>query len=236
MSSSRKASPHRIELPSSRRAFTHFGGRLLQMRDEECRRLARELHSTTGQNLAALQMNLSLLAQSAEMLDDPARRALTESLALAEKCTLEIRRLSYSLHPPLLDEIGLIPALRTYAAEYAKRTGIDLELQLPPAAERFPQEVEIGLFRIAQEGLANIQRHSGSPTATLRLLRERDLLWLELIDHGRGMRSSPIGMGIAEMRERARQLGGRLTIKSGGAGGTTLRVMMPFSAGKCYPS
>jgi two-component system NarL family sensor kinase len=149
--------------------------------------------------------------------------------------------MSYLLHPPLLDELGLQSALRTYAGGYSERTGIRLELDFPPQMPRLPRAIEIALFRIVQEGLANIHRHSGSERATLRVKHEADRVELELIDFGRGLprgtlywdtldwdmtSASRIGVGIAGIRERARQLGGRLTIASEETG-TTLHVVLP---------
>jgi two-component system NarL family sensor kinase len=204
-----------------------LSARLLKMQDEERRRIARELHDTTGQNLGALSMNLSVILSSASSLDPHAREALQESIALADTCVREIRTMSYLLHPPLLDELGLVSALRAYAEGYSERTGIRLDLDLPARMARLPQPVELALFRIAQEGLANVHRHSGSRTATLRLKHLRDRVELELVDQGRGLpQSAPrMGVGIAGMRERARQLHGRLTIASAKTGATLLVVL-----------
>ena len=203
-------------------------GRLLEMHDEERRRIARELHDNTGQNLGALSINLSMILTTAR-IDPRTRQALKESLALAESCVREIRTISYLLHPPLLDELGLQSALRTYAEGYSERTGIQLDLDFPLPIRRLPPAVDIALFRIVQEGLANIHRHSGSRRATLRVRHAADRVKLELIDYGCGLdkkSASRIGVGIAGMLERARQLGGRLTIASGETG-TTLRVILP---------
>jgi signal transduction histidine kinase len=149
--------------------------------------------------------------------------------------------MSYLLHPPLLDELGLESALRGYVDGYSERTGIRVDLDLPPRIGRLPQEIEVALFRIVQEGLSNVHRHSGSQTATLRLGRNLDQVELELADAGHGLHSgslewdmtspSRIGVGIAGMRERARQLGGRLTIASSEAG-TTLHVVLPAASAR----
>jgi two-component system NarL family sensor kinase len=218
------------------RSLVQLSGRLLQMQDEERRRIARELHDHTGQNLAALNIDLAMVLSSAGGLDPRAKEMLQESIALAEACAREIRTLSYLLHPPLLDELGLVSALRAYAEGYSERTGIRLELDLPAQMQRLPQAIEMALFRIVQEGLSNIHRHSGSPTALIRLKHPDDSVELEIVDHGRGLppatldqdmaSASRIGVGIAGMRERARQLGGSLTIASGETG-TTLQVVLP---------
>jgi signal transduction histidine kinase len=208
------------------------------MQDEERRRIARELHDNTGQNLAALNIDLSMVLSSATRLDPRAKETLQESIALAEACAREIRTLSYLLHPPLLDELGLVSALRAYAEGYSERTGIRLELDLPAEMQRLPQAIEMALFRIVQEGLSNIHRHSGSQTALIRLKHPSDSVELEIADHGRGLSpgtldqdvaASRIGVGIAGMRERARQLGGSMTIASGETG-TTLQVVLPATA------
>jgi PAS domain S-box-containing protein len=213
------------------RTLAQLSGRLLQMQDEERRRIARELHDTTGQNLGALSINLSLLLSIAGP-DPRSREMLEESIALTDACVSEIRTMSYLLHPPLLDELGLVSALRSYCDGYAERTGLKIELDLPATMPRPPQAVEIALFRIVQEGLANIHRHSGSPIATLRLKHFPDRVELELTDQGRGLPPGtlPSGVGIAGMRERARQLGGRLTIGSSETG-ATLHVVLPCGAG-----
>ena len=219
----------------SARTLAQLSGRLLELQDEERRRIARELHDTTGQNLGALSMGLSMVLSVGEF-DSRIKAALEESVVLVEACVREIRTMSYLLHPPLLDELGLVSALRAYSDGYAERTGIYIELDLPEHLPRLPQAIELALFRIVQEGLANIHRHSGSPTAVLRLKHEANRVQLELIDRGRGLppgtldwdmtSASRIGVGIAGMRERARQLSGRLTIASGKTG-TTLHVVLP---------
>ena len=223
----------------SEQTLAQLSGRLLQMQDEERRRIARELHDTTGQNLGALSINLALIQSTVSALNPRARETLEESIALIDSCVREIRTMSYLLHPPLLDELGLVSALRAYSEGYAERTGIRVDLELPAHMARLPQAIEIALFRIVQEGLANIHRHSGSRTAALRLQPLPDRVELEVADSGRGLppgtlewdmtSASRIGVGIAGMRERARQLGGRLTIASSEIG-TTLHVVLPSAA------
>jgi two-component system NarL family sensor kinase len=210
----------------ARSRSTELSRRLLQAQDQERRRIARELHDTTGQKLTALQIKLSLVAHSAGKLDPNARQELAESIALARACAIEIRTCSYLLYPPLLDELGLLPALRNYVEEYAQRTGVRVDLEIPEQMERLPQEVEIALFRIVQEGLTNIHRHSESPKTVLRLKTGPGSVILELTGHGHGMPSERAGAGMGGMRELARQLGGRFSIRSG-AEGTRLRVQLP---------
>jgi signal transduction histidine kinase len=220
----------------SARTLAQLSGRLLELQDEERRRIARELHDGTGQTLSALSMNLSSMLSSSARLTQRAREELRESLVLAENGLREIRTLSYLLHPPLLDEAGLLAGLSAYADGFSKRTGIRIELDFPELMPRLPEAVEIALFRIVQESFSNIHRHSGSRTALLRIKRSRDSVELEVLDQGRGIptaapeweviSASRIGVGIAGMRERARQLGGTLTIGSGDWG-TRVHVVLP---------
>jgi signal transduction histidine kinase len=205
-----------------------YFGRLLEMQDEERRRIARQLHDTTGQNLGALRIGLSMILATAAT-NPSVRKAIEESIALADCCVREIRDLSYLLHPPLLDELGLGSALRAFSDVYAEKTGIALELDLPQHLPRFPQAIEIALFRIVQEGLENIHRHSGSETAILRLKHESGNVQLDITDHGNGLPPGTIGVGIAAMKERARRLGGLLTIVPAETG-TTVHVVVPTSS------
>jgi PAS domain S-box-containing protein len=211
--------------------------RLLQTQDEERRRIARELHDSTGQKLATLAMNLSLIGKSAETLDARARKALTESLELLDQSSRDIRTLSYLLHPPMLDERGLAAAVRWFADGFTQRSGVQVKLEVPPDLPRLPGEIEMALFRIVQEGLANIHRHSESSRATIRLMVDRNHVQLEMRDAGKGLpkpRShgyvAPLGVGITGMRERAKQLGGQMKIDSGSRG-TTVSVTLPLTRG-----
>jgi two-component system NarL family sensor kinase len=200
---------------------------IMEKHDEQQRRMAHQLHDTTGQNLSALSINLSVILASAG-IDANAREALKESIALADSCVREIRTISYLLHPPLLDELGLVSALRAHYCCFSKRTGIQLDLDLPSHMPRLPEATEISLFRIIEEGLANIHRHSGSPTAILRLKHQPDRIEVKLADRGCGISpAAMIGTGMTAMIERARKLGGRLTIATGPTG-TTLTVVLPL--------
>lgn len=209
--------------------------RLLQTQDEERRRIARELHDSTGQQLAALAMNLSLIGKSAETLDARARKTLTESLELLDRSSRDIRTLSYLLHPPLLDERGLAAAVRWFADGFTQRSGVQVKLEVPPDLQRLPKEIEMALFRIVQEGLTNTHRHSGSSTATIRLMVDQNHVQLEMRDAGKGLpkpRSdgyvAPLGVGITGMRERVKQLGGQMKMESGSCG-TTVSVTLPLT-------
>lgn len=212
-----------------------ISARLTRLQDDERRRLARELHDTTGQNLAALKMNLSAMQESPAMQDPRARKALSESRELAELCIREVRTLSYLLHPPLLDERGLAFALRLYAEGYSERSGVAVEIDIPGAFGRISQELEIACFRLAQECLTNIHRHSGSPTARIRLEKTDSEVRLEVSDAGRGFPAGSVrereghGLGIQAMRERAGQLGGHLEIDSSSTG-TRVLAVLPLSS------
>jgi two-component system NarL family sensor kinase len=211
-------------------------GRLLHAQDDERRRIAQMLHETTAQDLAALKMQLTRLSRAGVALSGGDREALTESIELAERSMSGIRTLSYVLHPPLLDEAGLVSALRWYVAGFAERSGIEVDLDLPSPFERLPQVVETTLFRVVQEALINIHRHAESPTASIRLRGDGRCLTLEIADRGCGVPSETIahlstgggalGVGVTGMRERLQQLGGTLEIESSERG-TTVRARIP---------
>lgn len=197
--------------------------RLMNLQDQEHRRIARELHDSEGQNLSVLLMSLSKLKRSSSNLDSESQAMLSESIEIANQCLRDIRTLSYLLHPPLLDEFGLISALHWYVEGFSERSGIAVNLKVPPMLNRLPAEMETSLFRLVQEGLTNIHRHSGSDRASISLEEHGKNLNLRIEDYGRGMDVSKLnanngaratGVGIAGMRERARELGGTLHIES----------------------
>jgi len=225
------------ERKKAEKLLRDLSGRLLQIQDAERRRIARELHDTTGQNLAALSMHLSIMSKHAGMLDPRAQRALNESLSLAEQCGREIRTVSYLLHPPLIDDVGLIPALRWYTSGFLERSGIQVDLSVKPAEVRLPRDVEMTIFRIVQESLINIHRHSGSHFAQIEILIEDSKVSFSVRDQGHGIpapilekihrRTAKLGVGIAGMCERAEQLGGQLVVSSDYRG-TTVRAGLPI--------
>ncbi|HEY2104384.1 MAG TPA: PAS domain S-box protein [Candidatus Binataceae bacterium] len=226
------------ERKAAERTVQELSGRLLRLQDEERRRIARELHDTTAQKLAALSMNLSLVERSRPRFSPGAQAAFEEGLRLAEGCLRELRTLSYLLHPPMLEEAGLAYALRGYAEGFTRRSGIGVELDLPGVIGRLPDEIETTLFRIVQESLTNVHLHSGSATARIALFQREDKLVLEISDQGRGFSTASangtlvaagLGVGIRSMRERARQAGGRLEIHSVGSG-ATVRAVLPMPA------
>ena len=221
-------------LKRAERSMRQLSGWLLKSQDQERRRVARELHDSTAQDAAALAMNLSLLERLMAG-DARALRIVAESRKLTEHFAKEIRALSYLLHPPLLDELGLASALRPYVEGFGRRTGVQVDLRLPADLGRLPSDVETTLFRIAQEALANVHRHSGSPTAEIMVERDAEYVRMEVIDQGCGLPpglvdldgSVPLGVGILGMRERARQLGGVLKMDAG-PGGTRIAVTLPL--------
>jgi signal transduction histidine kinase len=226
------------ELKRRERELRALSASLLSAQDEERRRIARELHDGTAQNLAGLAMNLSLLLNSsATPSDAPWRRVLTDSLALTEQCSRELRNLSYLLHPPLLDDLGLASALKSYITGFSQRTGIHVELRVAADLGRLSPEAETALFRIVQEGLANVQRHSGSLQAAIAVVLTESTIKLEIQDAGTGLVAKDneenslgtvrFGVGIPGMRERAQQLGGTMEIQSG-RDGTTVTVTLPL--------
>lgn len=200
--------------------------RLLVAQDEERRRVARELHDSAGQTIAALMMRIdqliAQLPQDAPVLAEAAQ----DCRALAQQLNQEIRTTSYLLHPPMLDEIGLAASLSWYVDGVAQRSGIDARLELPKNLERLPREMELVVFRLVQECLTNIHRHSGSKSAEVRLALENGGVSLEVSDHGKGMspeklaeiQSHGSGVGIRGMRERLRQFQGHMNIESNGSG------------------
>jgi two-component system, NarL family, sensor kinase len=211
---------------------------LLRLQDEERRRIGRDLHDSTGQSLAALEIDLAQLGREAAKLSPEGREQLEQCVRLARQCSAEIRTASYLLHPPLLDELGLSSALRWLADGLRARSGLEVRLELPEQLHGVAPEEELALFRVAQEALTNVQRHSSSPWVAMRLRAEPGSLVLEIEDAGRGMpaaeASDPAssgrfaGVGVAGMRERIRQLGGTFDVEST-AGGTLVRACIPLS-------
>jgi PAS domain S-box-containing protein len=221
---------------TAQKQMIEFAARLQTMQDEERRRLARELHDSVGQTLAALGMNISIVQGQSHKLDTLGARAVSENAHLVNQVSREIRTISHLLHPPLLDVAGLASALRWYVDGFSERSHIKVDLEIPKDFGRLPDEMEIAIFRIVQECLTNIHRHSGSRTATIRLIQEGDRLTVQVQDQGKGIpfekqraliESGLGGVGFAGMRERLRQLGGTLEIRSEGRGtlvGATLKV------------
>jgi len=215
------------ELQRANEGLRDLSARLLTLQDEERRRLARELHDSVGQILAALSMNISVVKSQIHKLDSRGARAALENAQLVEQASREIRTLSHLLHPPLLEIMGLASALRGYVEGFSQRSKIAVDLEIASDFDRLPEVLELAIFRIVLECLTNIHRHSESPTATIRIQREHGHVTVQVIDHGKGIPkerqydstiAGRSGVGLAGMRERLRQLGGTLEIQSDGKG------------------
>jgi signal transduction histidine kinase len=215
-----------------------LSARLLNAQDEERRRIARQLHETVVQDLTALKMNLARITRSDSISDATLGSVLSESMALTDESLQELRTLSHLLHPPLLEESGLLFALRWYVAGFGERSGITVTLDAPVELERLPQETEIAIFRIVQEALTNVHRHSDSRSAKVQLIRDKNSIYIEVKDAGKGMdihvAGKVMGVGIEGMRERVQQLGGTLEIRSSGKG-TLLKVELPIKESESWP-
>jgi len=210
--------------------------RLQRVQDDERKRLARELHDSVGQLLVAIGMNMETVRLQTHKLDPHGVRAFKDNVAMLNQVSREIRTISYLLHPPLLDIAGLASALRWYVDGFSERSQISVNLEIPDDFGRLSSEMEIAIFRIVQECLSNISRHSGGNSAAIRLRMEGDHLLLEVQDNGKGIpldkqremiEQGRSGVGLAGMRERLRQLGGALEIKSKDTGtlvSATLKV------------
>jgi signal transduction histidine kinase len=215
-----------------------LSGQLMTVQDEERRRLARELHDSIGQYLVALKIKLEA-NMSRLLLDSRLAKLLADSVVLVDQCLRETRTIAYLLHPPLLDQMGLPSALRWYVDGFAERSGINMSLDIAPGFSRLPTDLETALFRIVQESLTNIHRHSGSITASIRLVSDAESVSLEVKDQGHGIPPDKLqhcadeetvsGMGIASMKERIRQFGGQLTLSTG-RHGTTVTATLPVGA------
>jgi signal transduction histidine kinase len=217
----------------------NLSGRLLRLQDDERRRIARDLHDSTAQLLASVGIAIGQAMRFADRDGNTALRGvLDDSAACLDRVTLEIRTISYLLHPPMLDELGLECVLPWYASGFSKRGGIEIALNVTPGFGRLPKDAEVTIFRVLQEALTNVHRHSGSRTARIALSRDDHAVMLEVADQGHGLDSAvfdgtseafeKLGVGIAGMRERLLQLGGRLEI-TGTRGGTTVRAMLPVT-------
>jgi len=222
-------------LKSTEESLRQLSARLLQLQDEERRYIARDLHDITGQKLALQSMGLSALqSKQASYLDAEAQQTLSESLVLNKEIATEIRTLSYLLHPPLLDETGFVSAARWYIDGFRARSGIAVAVELPQID--VPQNVALTLFRVLQESLTNVLRHSGATAVEVRLAEIEDSLRLSIRDFGHGIpaprlqefnqRGIGMGLGLAGMRERVREVGGQLQLNSDSQG-TEVRLTVP---------
>jgi len=218
-------------------SLRQLSARLLQLQDEERRRIARDLHDITGQKIAVLSMSLDRLARLTEQRKPEAKDSIKESRDIVSQIGEEIRTLSYILHPPLLDECGLASAVHWYAEGFQKRSSIKLEVEVDADLPRLPADAETTLFRVVQESLTNVHRYSGSSSAKIRISKTSGEVLLEVIDYGHGIKSgtargkldgpAPLGVGIPGMRERLHQLGGDLSVDFG-TSGTRVMATLPI--------
>jgi signal transduction histidine kinase len=222
------------ELVETQGLLRQLSSSLLNLRDEERRRLARELHDSTGQILTALQMNLAMTLQGNGNVDPQEKsNRLLDAMHLADQAIKEVRTLSYLLHPPMLDEAGLLLALEWYVQGLAERSEIEVDLDLPPALDRLPPDLELAIFRIVQEALTNVHRHSGSKVAKVRVAREGERIDITIEDAGKGLTKEMLqvgfarsGVGIRGMQERARQFSGQVRLSNANPG-TRVHVTLP---------
>ena len=227
-------------LKSNEGSLRQLSARLLQLQDEERRHIARDLHDVTGQKLAFQCMALSgILAKHSDKMDAETQQGLSESLLLNKEVSAEIRTLSYLLHPPLLDELGLSSAARWYAAGFTKRTGITIDVDVPTEIKRLSPDAEVAIFRVLQESLTNVHRYANTWKARLSIRTTSDEIQLEVQDFGKGIQAAKskfaqqsverLGVGIQGMTERIRQLGGRLEITFSADRGTLVSATIPLS-------
>ena len=228
-------------LKASEDMLRNLSGRLLRLQDEERRRISSDLHDVTGQKLALLSMDLSGILKHQDVARDAdVNRLLRESIELSNDVNKEIRTLSYLLHPPLLDELGLCSAVEWFTQGFENRTGIHVRVDFPEKFVRLAPDAEVTLFRIVQESLANVHRYSGSSSAYVRARSDQAEVRLEIGDFGKGMSKesktpdstsvAPLGVGIQGMKERVRQLAGTLQITSRPGKGTLVTAILPISS------
>jgi signal transduction histidine kinase len=224
------------QLEQLNRELRALSARLITMQDEERRRIARDLHDSVGQFVAAMSMNNGMALRQADKLSREAADALHQNSLLVEQLSKEIRTISHLLHPPLLDEVGLMPAIRSYADGFTERSNVKVSVDLSPEIGRLAPNLEISVFRIVQECLTNVYRHSGSETACIKIWPSEKLLTVQVSDEGKGIPAekrismflgSNQGVGLSGMRERVRELGGTLQIQSS-EGGTSITAALPL--------
>lgn len=215
-------------------ALQRLSAKLLRVQDEERRRIARELHDSLGQDLTAAKISLDMLAQECSTIS----RHLRDARTLVDRSIADTRTLSHLLHPPLLDEAGFISAAKWYVEGFGQRSGIATQLFLPEHVDRLPRRTETALFRILQEALTNVHRHSGSRAVEVRVITDDAKVVLTVRDYGMGVpreildrfwKSGNVGVGLAGIRERLKELGGTLEIESN-LDGTLLRATIPAMA------
>ncbi|HKV48837.1 MAG TPA: CHASE3 domain-containing protein [Candidatus Acidoferrales bacterium] len=227
------------ERNQAERAVQQLSSRILRVQDEERRRVARELHDSIGQVFAVLKMNLEMISRTFTTSDpQQVQQLLTESKTALEMGLSGARTLSHLLHPPLLDEMGFVAAAKWLVEGFSQRSKIQVKLEVAESLPRMEQDIELALFRILQEALTNIHKHSDSPSVDICVKVDGSKVSLRITDYGRGIPASVIdtfkksqaglGVGLAGMRERVRDLGGRLELTSDG-NGSVVEASVPFS-------
>jgi signal transduction histidine kinase len=219
----------------NRRDLERLSARLVTAQEEERRRLARELHDAVGQALTAIKMEMGVAMRGVDTAS-PARRALDEGRAIAESTLQNVRDMSQLLHPSMLDDFGLPEAVNAHLRSFSKRTGIRTQLTHERMDERLSPEIEVCVYRIVQEALTNVARHSGASSCTVSLVRREGMLQLAIEDDGRGIDAAARGtdarrrLGLIGMRERAQALSGTFVIENRAEGGTRVVVRLPAPA------
>jgi two-component system, NarL family, sensor kinase len=227
-------------LKRSEQALRELSNRMMNIEDAQRRDIARNIHDVTGQKVAALRLNVRSFSK--HLPGGEKNPTFIDTVELADQVTNEVRSLSYLLHPPMLDELGLVPALREYVEGVSERTGLQIELEISKGFPDLPDDIEITIFRVVQECLANVHRHSGSADAKIQLTQDRTDVELRVSDSGRGFPSeetheaSPTpkwksGVGLTGMKERVSHLGGTFQISNNGHG-TTVLARMPIPSGR----
>lgn len=229
------------QLDQANGSLSELTARLLQLQDEERRRIARDLHDSIGQTTAVLGVNLARIETEMEHVAKVIG-IVKDSQEIVRETGANVRTISYLLHPPLLDENGLSSALPWYTDGFSGRSGIHVELELPDDLGRLSHDSEVAIFRVVQESLTNIHRHSGAANANIRISRSNREVCVRIEDDGKGISPEKIremasagtpGVGIRGMRERIRQLGGTLQIDSKGVGkGAVVIIRLPFVSGE----
>jgi two-component system, NarL family, sensor kinase len=224
-----------MKLYRSEKSLRKLSLHLLRTQDEERRRIGREIHDSLGQYLAALKIKLDSISENNS--DE-----IAECANLVEECVKEVRTISYLLYPPMLEEMGLKSAVLWYLEGFSKRSGIKTSFDIPEDFGRLNRDTELVLFRVLQESLTNVQRHSGSATTTIKISRTKDVVTLQVSDQGKGLPSAileegsqdwmgSLGVGLRGMSERLKQLGGTLDISSGQSG-TQVLATVPLQASR----
>jgi signal transduction histidine kinase len=232
------------ELHRNTQQLEMLNARMTVLQEEERRRIARELHDSVGQILAAISMNSALVEAESHKLSLDAAQRLSENAAMVQEASKQIRTISHLPHPPLLDEVGLASALRWYVEGFSERSKINAKLDIPQSFAGLSKEMELSIFRVVQECLTNIHRHAGSLTAGIRIIQDEACLRVEIEDAGKGIplekgsafgSSAHTGVGLRGMRERLRQLGGTLQVQSNSPG-TRVTAILPVLRGTAAPS